>query len=165
MLCCALAASVAAEAQVGSGVGAQRQDQDRQAAGELSRQPSEIVDGSGRPVRWWDWLTEEGPVALLVWASWAPRADQSLGRFPALKAACGEAGLELAVIDVQEPIQDGRAVLEATGYPWFHDRHGWLLKRHRVVRIPALLILGPGGEALDIVEPTPAAIRAWKAVP
>jgi hypothetical protein len=34
-----------------------------------------LVDGvSGAPIAWSDWVAKRGPVAVLVWASWAPDA-------------------------------------------------------------------------------------------
>jgi len=114
------------------------------------------------PVRWGSWVERHAPVALLVWASWLPRANAVLGRVPALRAACRKRGLDLVVVDVGEPLEDAAAALGSRGVPWLHDRHGSVLKHYRLVNVPRIVMLGPGDRVLGRLEPTAAAVAAWR---
>jgi len=123
-----------------------------------------LVDGaSGAPVVWSDWVARRGPVAVLAWASWSPTASEVLGRHAELSAACGERGLHLVVLDVQEPLEDGRRALGAAGVAWIHDRHGALLKTYRVIELPSLVIVSKNGEVLARLGPSAEAVRGWRA--
>ncbi len=127
----------------------------------LAAGPS-LVDGvSGVPIDWADWVGKRGPAAVLMWASWAPRAESVIDSHDEIADACREAGLELIVLDVQESIEDGKAALGPKGVPWFHDRHGALLKQYRVIRVPSLVIVSAEGEPLVRMDPTAAAVRSW----
>jgi hypothetical protein len=121
-----------------------------------------LVDGvSGAPLAWSEWLPRKGPVALLVWASWAPESDRAVADFEKLDEACSKAGLNLVLLDVQEPLEDGRAALVSSGASWIHDRYGALLKQYRVFKIPSLLLLSADNTVLGRIESTPEAVRAW----
>ena len=123
-----------------------------------------LVDGvSGAPIAWTDWVAKRGPVAVLVWASWAPEAEARMDGYARLAAACADAGLHLVVLDVQETLEDGRAALDAREIGWLHDRHGALLKKYRVIEVPSLLLVGDDGEPLAKIEATPEAVRGWSA--
>ena len=123
-----------------------------------------LVDGvSGAPITWSDWVARRGPVAVLVWASWAPDAKAAIDHQPQLEAVCAEAGLHLVVLDVQETLEDGRRALESLDISWLHDRHGALLKNYRVITVPSLLIVSAQGEALTRLDATAEAVRAWSA--
>lgn len=122
-----------------------------------------LVDGvSGAPVVWSDWIARRGPVAVLAWASWSPTANEVLGRHAELSAACRVEDLHLVVLDVQEPLEDGRRALGAGGVAWIHDRHGALLKKYRVIELPSLVIVSKNGEVLARLEPTAEAVRGWR---
>jgi hypothetical protein len=121
-----------------------------------------LVDGvSGAPIAWSDWVAKRGPVAVLVWASWAPDAEDSLEAHGALAAACKEAGLHLVVLDVQETLDEGRSALYGAEFGWLHDRHGALLKQYRVIEVPSLLLVAADGRALGKIEASPEAIQRW----
>jgi hypothetical protein len=121
-----------------------------------------LVDGiSGAPIAWSEWVAKRGPVAVLVWSSWAPDAQDSLKSYEALAAACKEAGLHLVVLDVQETLEEGRSALSGTDFGWLHDRHGALLKQYRVIEVPSLLLVAADGRTLDKIEATPEAIQSW----
>jgi hypothetical protein len=121
-----------------------------------------LVDGiSGAPIAWSEWVAKRGPVAVLVWSSWAPDAQDSLESYEALAAACKEAGLHLVVLDVQETLEEGRSALSGTDFGWLHDRHGALLKQYRVIEVPSLLLVAADGRTLDKIEATPEAIQSW----
>ena len=121
-----------------------------------------IVDGvSGAPIAWTDWVAKRGPVAVLVWASWAPMAEGTMNGHASLAKACAEAGLHLVVLDVQESLEDGRAALGGREVGWLHDRHGALLKKYRVIEVPSLLLVATDGEQLAKLDATPDAVSGW----
>ena len=46
--------------------------------GEKSELDQPKADGvSGAPIAWTHWVAKRGPVAVLVWASWAPSASSA----------------------------------------------------------------------------------------
>jgi len=121
-----------------------------------------LVDGvSGAPIAWTDWVAKRGPVAVLVWASWAPTAEATMDGHAGLAQACADAGLLLVVLDVQESLEDGRAALGGREVGWLHDRHGALLKMFRVIEVPSLLLVAADGRQLAKLDPTPDAVRGW----
>jgi hypothetical protein len=121
-----------------------------------------LADGvSGAPVTWSDYVAKRGPLAVLVWASWAPESDSVMNRHADIAAACREAGLTLVVLDVQETLEDGRTALAEREVAWLHDRHGALLKQYRVIRIPSLLVVSSDGEAIARLDPIAGAVRGW----
>lgn len=121
-----------------------------------------LVDGvSGAPIAWSDWVAKRGPVAVLVWASWAPGSEPTIDAHGALGKACSQAGLHLVVLDVQETLEDGRDALSGREISWLHDRHGALLKQYRVIKVPSLLLVAADGSALARLDATPEAVRGW----
>ena len=122
-----------------------------------------LVDGvSGAPITWTDWVGKRGPVAVLVWASWAPTAEETMDAHAGLSKACADAGLHLVVLDVQESLEDGRAALADREIGWLHDRHGALLKKYRVIEVPSLLLVAADGEQLAKLEATMEAVSGWR---
>ncbi len=121
-----------------------------------------LVDGvSGAPIAWTDWVAKRGPVAVLVWASWAPTAEVTIDGHGNLAKACADAGLHLVVLDVQESLEDGRAALGGREVGWLHDRHGALLKKYRVFEVPSLLLVAADGEQLAKLDATLEAVSGW----
>ena len=121
-----------------------------------------LVDGvSGAPIAWTDWVAKRGPVAVLVWASWAPTAEATMDGHAGLSKACADAGLSLVVLDVQECLEDSRSALAGREVGWLHDRHGALLKKYRVIEVPSLLLVTAEGEQLAKLDATPEAVRVW----
>lgn len=121
-----------------------------------------LVDGvSGAPIAWTDWVAKRGPVAVLVWASWAPTAEATMDGHAGLAKACTDAGLHLVVLDVQESLEDGRAALGSREVGWLHDRHGALLKRYRVIEVPSLLLVDADGKPLAKLDATLEAVSGW----
>ena len=108
-----------------------------------------------------DWVSKRGPVAVLVWASWAPTAEATMDGHAGLSKACANAGLHLVVLDVQESLEDGRSALGGREVGWLHDRHGALLKKYRVIEVPSLLLVTADGEQLAKLDATPEAVRVW----
>lgn len=124
-------------------------------------QEVQAVRPDGTPVGWQRWVQSKAPVALVMWASWTPQATAVLDRLPAIQAACRAKGLKLAVIDVQEPMADGRRALEGRGVEWLGDRHGSVLKRTRAIRVPSLVILAADGSVVARLEATAEAVSGW----
>jgi hypothetical protein len=128
----------------------------------VAADPPLVYGVSGAPVGWSDFLARRGPVALLVWSSWAPESAEVLDRSEELSRVAGERGLQMVLLDVQEPLEDARRALDVSGLEWIHDRHGALLKTYRVIAVPSVIIVSPQGEALARLEPRPEALRDWK---
>jgi hypothetical protein len=128
----------------------------------VAADPPLVYGVSGAPVGWSDFLARRGPVALLAWSSWAPESAEVLDRSEELSRAAGERGLQMVLLDVQEPLEDARRTLDGSGLEWIHDRHGALLKTYRVIAVPSVIIVSPQGEALARLDPIPEAVRDWK---
>ena len=119
-----------------------------------------LVDGvSGAPLVWSDWVAKRGPVAVLVWASWAPEAQTVVGNYQAYARATRDSGWHLVLLDVQESLADGRKALAGTGINWIHDRHGGLLKLYRVISVPSVVVISADGQVLQRLKATPEALR------
>jgi len=120
-----------------------------------------VVDGvSGAPLVWSEWVAKRGPVAVVVWASWAPGAESVIARYRELADASRDIGLELVVLDVQESLEDGRKALAGTEISWIHDRHGALLKHYRVIDVPSILVVGADGNLKQRLPAKAEALRA-----
>jgi len=133
------------------------------AAGPVAADDPPLADGvSGAPIAWSDWVGRRGPVAVLVWASWAPGADAVIDRWDEIVKECGSSGLHPVVVDVQEELADARAALGPRGVAWIHDRHGALLKQYRVIKVPLIVVVSAEGEALARLDPTVAAVAGWR---
>lgn len=123
--------------------------------------PVVVEDPNRQVVTWSEWLETEAPAVVLLWTSWAPRADAALAEVDELSEWCRSAGLELVVVAVQEPFADAEAVLSRQSAPWLHDRHGELLKLYRVLQLPSLVIVEADGSVAARLEPSAAAVREW----
>lgn len=124
--------------------------------------PPLVFGVSGAPVAWSDFVARRGPVAVLVWASWAPGAAEVLDRRDELATAARERGLHLVLLDVQEPLEDARRALGGSDVEWVHDRHGALLKTYRVITVPSIVVVSAQSEALARLDPSPGTVRDWK---
>jgi len=128
-------------------------------------QLGELVGSDGRSFNWQEWLDDNGPAVVLVWSTWAPRSSEALEQLAGISAACRDRDLDLIVVDVQEEIEDARAVLGDRGVLWVNDRHGAMLKRMRVIRVPAVLIVDPRQGVVGRLDLDPEAVRAWRPEP
>lgn len=121
-----------------------------------------VEDPGGGAVEWGGWLAANGPAAVLLWASWVPGSIEAIGDSDRLRAACREQGLTLVAVSVQEPLADSRAALPPDGLLWLHDRHGALLKALRVIKVPALVVVGRDGRPMATLAPTADAVAGWR---
>ncbi len=124
--------------------------------------PVVVTAPDGRSLDWSRWLGDAGPAAVLLWSSWAPRGDEVLAEVEAIEAVCRRRGLELVLVTVQEELEESAAALRGRDLRWLHDRHGALLKRYRVVRVPSLLVIDDRGDAVARLRPTSEALEAWE---
>lgn len=120
-----------------------------------------VTAPDGRSVVWADWVGENSPVAVVLWASWVPDAAATLEGFDSIAGAARSHDLDVVLIVVQESFAEARESLGGTDIRWFHDRFGHLLKEYRVVSIPRVLILSEDGTVIENLEAKPDAIRAW----
>ena len=133
------------------------------ASGPVAAVDPPLADGvSGAPIAWSDWVGKRGPVAVVVWASWAPGAGAVIDSWDQFVVECRESGLHPVVVIVQESLADGRAALGSREIPWIHDRHGALLKQYRVIKVPSILVVSAEGEALVLLDPTVEAVAGWR---
>ena len=116
---------------------------------------------SGAPIVWSDWVSKRGPVAVVVWASWAPDAEQVLSEYDEIAKAAEKQGLNVFLLDVQETLEQGRAALDQSELTWLHDRHGALLKQYRVIRVPSVLIVAADGSGLGAIDASVEALAGW----
>jgi hypothetical protein len=122
-----------------------------------------LLAPDGEVVELGAWLSQKGPAAVVVWASWSPRADEVLLELEAMAAACRERGLELLLVDVQEPIEGAAEALDGHRVTWLHDRHGAVLKHFRVITVPALIIVSGEGRVAARPQAVSAhAIASWR---
>lgn len=129
------------------------------AAGASAADPP-LVDGvSGAPVVWSDWLAKRGPVAVMVWASWAPEAGSVVSNYPAFVEASRNDGFHPVLLDVQEGLSEARNALKGSGINWIHDRHGAFLKLYRVITVPSVVVLSADGEVLRRLKTTPDSLK------
>jgi len=115
----------------------------------------------GVPVAWSEWVSGNAPVAVLIWASWVPDADDALADLDRIAAAARARGLGFVVVVVQEPIDEAREAIGGADVAWLHDRFGGILKEYRVVSIPILLVLSEDGKVTERVPVTRESLRAW----
>ncbi len=120
-----------------------------------------VTTSDGRPVVWADWLEENGPVAVLLWASWVPDAATTLDNIDTITATARTRDLDVILVVVQESLSEAQESLEGVDVRWFHDRFGHLLKEYRVVSIPRLLVISGDGTVVERLEVKPESLRAW----
>jgi hypothetical protein len=120
-----------------------------------------VVDEGGISVAWVPWLEENAPAAVICWASWAPGATDVVKELDAMKGLAEARGLELVLVSVQETADEARAGLSEISVRWLHDRYGRVLKYHRVIMIPGLVIVDADGEVIGRMEASAEALRGW----
>jgi hypothetical protein len=121
-----------------------------------------VVAPNGDLVSWQEWVGENAPTVVVLWASWAPGAADARGGFDEIAEVAEGRGMSFVVVSVQETINEAKKGLAGVGQPWFHDRYGGLLKRYRVVSIPMAVVISRNGEVAARMEPVAAALRMWE---
>mgnify|MGYP001818766256 CR=1 FL=1 len=121
-----------------------------------------VVTADGDLVAWSEWVRENAPFVLVLWASWAPGASAARDEFAGIADTARTRGMTAVVVSVQESIGEAEDGLVGVEIPWFHDRYGNLLKEYRVVSIPAMVVIDDGGRVVGRIEPTAEALRSWK---
>jgi hypothetical protein len=122
-----------------------------------------VTSSGGATVVWSEWVNEHGPIAVVLWSSWAPGAETTRGQIDELAAAARQHRLGLVLVSVQEPFEEADRALKGLEVLWFHDRFGRLLKDYRVVAIPALVVVAADGRIAARLDATAASLRDWKA--
>lgn len=130
-------------------------------AGGASAAGSTVTTPDGRPVVWAEWLEENGPVAVLFWASWMPDAAMTLDQLETISGAARKHDLDVILVVVQESLGEAQESLDGIDIRWFHDRYGHLLKDNRVVSIPRILVISSDGTVVEQLDVQAEALRAW----
>ena len=120
-----------------------------------------LTTPDGEPVLWSDWVAENAPVAVLLWVSWVPGADETVADLDRITSAARAHDLDLVVVAVQEPLEEATEILDSANVNWLHDRFGHLLKDHRVVTIPRLLVFEKDGRVVEQLEVSRNSLRSW----
>ncbi len=77
------------------------------AAGQSAAVDPPLADGvSGAPIVWSDVIGKRGPVAVLMWASWAPGAPAVIDDWDEIALASRGSGLYPLIVDVQATLAD-----------------------------------------------------------
>lgn len=129
---------------------------------DLSSAEVTVTDPDGAPVRWSGWIEDQGPAAVVLWASWVPNAEATLNEWSAIARVARSKNLSPILVSVQESAAETRASLGGADIPWMNDRYGGLLKQFRVVEIPAMVIVAEDGRVVARLDPTANALREWK---
>lgn len=129
---------------------------------EISSAELTIADPDGNSIRWSSWLEDNGPAAVVLWASWVPDSETTVNEFKDIARVARSKELEIILVSVQESPEEARSSLETAGVPWLNDRYGGLLKRFRVVKIPSLVIVEKDGRVVARLDATANALRVWK---
>jgi hypothetical protein len=127
-----------------------------------AQQATVVMDSTGKSVQWTEFLGTRTPVAVLIFASWAPGARDTIGELSDLGRACADRGWTLVIVDVQETFDAARRTLSNTGgVQWLHDRHGDVLKRYRVIKVPSIVVIDNGEVVLGRIEARARSVVAW----
>lgn len=129
----------------------------------VAQEPPQLMTPTGEAVPLDGLLADRGTAAVVVWASWAPRAPEVLAELEKMSEACRQRGLQLVLVDVQETLDEASEHLRGRKVTWFHDRYGSVLKHFRVISVPALIIVDRDGGVIGRPDSaTAAAIVAWR---
>jgi hypothetical protein len=130
-------------------------------AGSVMGLPQELETASGPPFSLSTALAK-GPAVLVFWNSWLPGAAEFVPLLHEVDRAAATNGWSGAVVVFQDE-SDGWATSIGAGgaaLPRALDRRGVLLRRFRVTRAPAVLVVGPDGAVLDRGGPDAGQVRA-----
>jgi len=120
-----------------------------------------MLQADRSPIRWQEWLDANGRSAVLVWSSWAPEGREALREVGPIQDAARKLGLGFVIVDVQEVFEDAEEALGRVGVPWLHDRHGSILKKYRLIKVPILLVVDREAGVEGRFDPSPEALASW----
>jgi AhpC/TSA family len=115
-------------------------------AGSVASGESDLKTTSGAAFSLSD-LLARGPVVLVFWNSWLPQSEEFLALLPEVGAAAERSGWPGAVIVFQDTGADAAKRLPAGvgKLTYVLDRRGELVRRFKVTRAPAVLLVEPSG--------------------
>ena len=130
-------------------------------ASALTGGESDLRTTSGAPFSIAD-LLARGPAVLVLWNSWLPQSDSFLALLPEIAAAAERSGWPGAVVIFQDTETDAAAKLppEAGTLVYVMDRRGELVRRFKVTRAPAVLLVEQSGAVRARSGPSPDEVRA-----
>ncbi len=120
-----------------------------------------LMSPTNETVRWDQWVSAHQGGVIVFWASWLPPERRDPTILDRIQREAADLNLAFTIVAVQEPIDDSRKVLNPSGFPWLHDRHGALLKHLRVFRIPAITVVDGEGNVLATLPFVSGTLRDW----
>jgi thiol-disulfide isomerase/thioredoxin len=129
-------------------------------AGSVASGESDLKTTTGAPFSLADFLAR-GPVVLVFWNSWLPHSEEFLALLPEVTSAAEHSGWPGAVIVFQDTGADAAKQLPASagGLVYVLDRRGELVRRFKVTRAPAVLLVEPSGAVLARSGSAPEEVR------
>ena len=102
-----------------------------------------------------------GPGVLVFWNSWLPRSEEFAGLIPEVEAAARKNSWPAAVVVFQDQSTDwaGSVPRGKGDAPVVIDRRGELVRRFKVTRAPAVLLVERDGTVRARSGPDPAEVR------
>ena len=121
---------------------------------------SDLKTTSGAPFSISELLTH-GPVVLVFWNSWLPQSQEFLALLPEVDTAAERHGWPGVVIVFQDTSPEGTQKLagRAGRFPGVLDRRGELVRRFKVTRAPAVLLVEASGVVRARSGPAPDEVR------
>jgi hypothetical protein len=106
-------------------------------------------------------LLARGPVVLVFWNSWLPQSQEFLALLPEVDAAAERYGWPGAVIVFQDtgPEATHKLPVGSGKFPGVVDRRGELVRRFKVTRAPAVLLVERSGAVRARSGPAPDEVR------
>jgi hypothetical protein len=102
-----------------------------------------------------------GPCVLVFWNSWLPRSEEFAGLIPEVEAAARKSSWPAAVVVFQDQSTDraGSVPRGRGDAAVVIDRRGELVRRFKVTRAPAVLLVERDGTVRSRSGPDPAEVR------
>jgi len=121
---------------------------------------SDLKTTAGAPFSLAD-LLARGPVVLVFWNSWLPHSEEFLALLPEVGRAAERAGWPGAVVVFQDSGADAAKKLPAStgNLVYVLDRRGELVRRFKVTRAPAVLLVEPSGAVVARSGSAPDEVR------
>lgn len=106
-------------------------------------------------------LLRRGPVILVFWNTWLPHSDEFAGLLPEVEAAAERNGWPGAVVVFQDTSAEAARKLPGNGHELQRvlDRRGELVRRFKVTRAPAVLLVESSGAVRARSGPAPNEVR------